>query len=77
MENSPIGALPGELRNLIYEFALFEPNGVATATEPGLLRTCKTIREEAELMFYALNHFHTTVHEDRISHNLCRWLKTR
>ncbi|CAK4016673.1 Hypothetical predicted protein [Lecanosticta acicola] len=76
MEESRIGRLPPELRNLVYEYSLSEPDGVEIWREPGLLRTCKAIRAEAELMFY-VNDFSVDVHEDRMSHALCKWLKSK
>ncbi|KAK4621396.1 hypothetical protein CLAFUW4_07291 [Fulvia fulva] len=78
MENSRLGNLPAELRNLIYEFTLRSSSGVEIWTEPGILRTCKQIRAEAEQMFYAVNDFFGIEHEDNESHGLCcQWLKTK
>lgn len=61
MDNSSLAHLSPELRNLIYGHALYERRPVAISknfsTEPALLRTCKQIREEAELLFYAVNDF--------------------
>lgn len=75
MESSCLGRLPPELRNTIYEHALYEPRGAEIWTEPGLLRTCSAIRAEAELMYYAINDFSTTMHEDYMNHDLCQWLQ--
>lgn len=52
--------LPGELRNLIYEYATYtdvkcqitKANGIP---EPALLMTCKRIRKEAMCIYYASN----------------------
>ncbi|EME43149.1 hypothetical protein DOTSEDRAFT_54046 [Dothistroma septosporum NZE10] len=78
MENSKLGKLPAELRNLIYEFALRSPADVQIRREPGILWTCKQIRAEAEQMFYAVNDFFGIEHEDHESHGLCcEWLKTK
>ena len=74
---SPFERLPAELRNHIYEYALYEPSGAKIWNEPSLLYTCKSIRAEAELMYYAINHFTIDIHEERIGHDLCRWLKTK
>ena len=79
MDKSPLSRLSPELRNNIYERALFERRPVSISknfwTEPALLRTCKQIREEAELLFYSMNNFTcvTNVYDD---HALClaQWL---
>lgn len=74
-------SLPAEIRNTIWEYALYEPAGVPIRTEPGLLRTCKAIRREAELMFYAVNTFRAQIEEEHSvcpwfkNHNVCKWLK--
>jgi len=62
---SPLFRLPPELRNRIYEYAVYRSaeHGfcVVTATsgipEPALLLTCKLIRQEAIGIFYAENKF--------------------
>ena len=78
MENSRLGKLPAELRNVIYDFTLHNPSGVEIWEEPGILRTCKQIRSEAEQMFYAVNDFFGIEHEDHESHGLCcQWLKMK
>lgn len=74
MDASPFSLLPSELRNIIWEYALDEPSGIPIGTQPGLLRTCKTIRSEAELMFYAINHFRAQIEEENIKHDVCAWL---
>ncbi|KAK5122022.1 hypothetical protein LTR85_004268 [Meristemomyces frigidus] len=54
-------ALPGELHNRIYQHTLVEEDELeVTATgpgQPGLLRTCKAIRNEASSFYYAENRF--------------------
>lgn len=75
METSLFNNLPAEIRNTIYAYTLFDPNGVDINSEPALLRTCKQIRGEASLMHWAINQFQVEIHEENISHELCRWLK--
>jgi len=75
MESSIFATLPGELRNLIWEYALYEPTGVPINTHPGLLQTCKAIRSEAEQMFYAVNHFQAVIQEDNIRPQVGKWLQ--
>lgn len=77
MQLSFFERLPAELRNLCYEYALYEPDGAGIRNEPSLLSTCKAIREEAELMYYAINAFEVTIHEDHIDHALCQWLEDK
>ncbi|KAK5117159.1 hypothetical protein LTR85_008927 [Meristemomyces frigidus] len=53
-------ALPPELRDEIYRFALVEEKIVVDATRhttPGVLRTCRQIRKEASPIFYRENAF--------------------
>lgn len=58
--HSPLLKLPGELRNLIYEYATYT-DGKCQITkaggipEPALLMTCKKIRKEAICIYYANN----------------------
>ncbi|KXT03438.1 hypothetical protein AC578_1650 [Pseudocercospora eumusae] len=77
METSFFAHLPGEIRNAIYEYVLYEPNGAEIWHEPGLLQTSSMIRAEAELMYYAINSFKTTIDEDHMNHDLCHWLKRK
>ncbi|KAF7190953.1 hypothetical protein HII31_08112 [Pseudocercospora fuligena] len=53
--------LAAELRNRIYEHALVEEHTIAihrnNITQPGLLRTCRQIREETRSMYYCGNNF--------------------
>lgn len=69
LENSPLGRVPGEIRNTIYTMALTYPGGLncksstwrpmSDGTSPSqalnLRATCKQIRAETEGMFFALN----------------------
>ncbi|KAK4565851.1 hypothetical protein LTR86_003700 [Recurvomyces mirabilis] len=70
MEPSPFLRLPAELRNEIYEciFCWQEWQVVGSpyeaavaeaclATQPGITRTCKQIRQETLELYYARNHF--------------------
>lgn len=77
METSFFGHLPGEIRNAIYEYVLYEHNGAEIWNEPGLLQTSSMIRAEAELMYYAINRFRTNIDEDHMNHDLCQWLKRK
>ena len=67
MENSLLNRLPAEVRNSIYRYALtnvshgFRDLGEG---EPPLLRTCKQIRQESRLMYFACNGFTLTVDEE-------------
>ena len=59
--SSPFMKLAAELRNTIYEYALYLDDGVievsetAGIPEPALLLTCKDIRREAIGVFYSIN----------------------
>lgn len=75
MDTSLFNNLPAELRNTIYAYTLFEPHGAYINSEPALLRTCKQIRDEASLMYWAINQFQVDIHEERIDHRLCQWLQ--
>lgn len=72
MEASLFAKLPGEIRNHIYELALYQPSGITaftTAPRPHLFKptdtgsilaltqTCKAIREESSTIFYEANKF--------------------
>lgn len=62
-------ALPGEMRNLIYQYVLMadkrlEISDQAAPEEPALLRTCRSIRNEARPIFYSEDKFLL------VSHNL-------
>lgn len=75
MDTSLFNNLPAEIRNIIYAYSLFSPDGVTINSEPALLRTCKQIRSEATLMYWAINNFKISIHEERLNHKLCRWLQ--
>ena len=72
MEASPLIELPGEIRNRIYELALFQSGGITvfvSASRPhlfkptetsdilALTKTCKDIRYESSPIFYETNKF--------------------
>lgn len=71
MESSPLGSLPGELRNEIYRLALCEKEPIEVECQaatypgvprryrflPGLLVTCKQARAEASEVYLADNTF--------------------
>lgn len=65
MDTSPLGRLPGELRNDIWRHALVAPECIDVATktkldEPALLAVCKQIRKECIQIYYAENTFRVT-----------------
>ena len=82
MEKSPFCLLSPELRNNMYQLALYERRPVAISahfwTEPALLRSCRQVWEEAKLMFYAVNAF-TSILRPRVDCDwtLPRWLQQR
>lgn len=63
--HSPLWRLPPEMRNLIYEFALYQGDEHGNCPvrksvgipEPALLLTCKAVRKEAIGVFYSENRF--------------------
>lgn len=86
MDQSPFGSLPAEIRNLIFECAMREDRPiriafdaksrtrirpVAIANPLALSRTCKDIRRECHLRFFAINQFH--VREDTVIQMLLAW----
>jgi len=71
MDHSPLHDLPPEIRNRIWQYAVFEPEDVlikqptyqrASWMQPGITRTCKQIRQETLHMFYACNTFVAKMH---------------
>jgi hypothetical protein len=73
--HSPLFKLPRELRDYIYEYSfdsLYTPSGNGEdkikvtkeggIPEPALLLTCKTIREEAIILFYGRSRFTLVSH---------------
>ncbi|KAF2483330.1 hypothetical protein BDY17DRAFT_310361 [Neohortaea acidophila] len=81
MDRSPLGALAPELRNRIYELALYERRPVSISknfwAEAALLRTCKQVRQEAELLFYSINDFIfvTDLQENEDWKRLLHWVQ--
>ncbi|KAK5746611.1 hypothetical protein LTR17_000627 [Elasticomyces elasticus] len=70
MENSLFKKLPAELRNSIYELALWQPGGVSIgliqtpqkgfrwrSKAPALPSVCRQLRRETVEMFYSINRF--------------------
>ena len=72
MEKSPLNKLPAELRNQIYELALFQSTGITvfvsglrphlfkpteTKNILSLTETCKKLRHESSPIFYQINKF--------------------
>lgn len=58
--------LPGELRNIIYAYALVKEENISVTRqsgipEPALLSTCKAIRKEVIGMFYCQNELHLNI----------------
>ena len=53
--------LPAELRNNIYEYALYGGKRITVIpalTAPSLTATCRKIRYESKLLWYTFNTFH-------------------
>lgn len=72
IDHSPLFKLPRELRDNIYEYAVYseDDDGICTVTrrrgipEPPLLFTCNIIREEAVEVFYSVNIFRVNLLRD-------------
>ncbi|KAK5133317.1 hypothetical protein LTR08_007842 [Meristemomyces frigidus] len=87
MDNSPLARLAPELKNAIYELALYDANEIPLCAEKGslaspskqgstasaLTMTCKEIRAETTAMFYAVNTF--TLYSGSDSTGLGHWSK--
>jgi hypothetical protein len=79
---SPLLQQPAELRNMIYEYNLVEPDGDFIGCqlyEPGLLRTYRIIREEASPMCFAQNRYclHLTDNSWALEPQLGHWFWTK
>lgn len=81
---SPLLALPAEIRNSIYEYALVLPDTMLwwdnnvlddTFEPPGLLLTCKQIREETIQIYYTQNQFWLLLN-DFVPDRAIAWLTT-
>lgn len=69
METSPLARLSAELRNQIWTYALYQPDGVYLACPKGqsrlsckgrwiaLIKTCRQINTESSLLLYNINKF--------------------
>ncbi|KAK4963551.1 hypothetical protein LTR10_001180 [Elasticomyces elasticus] len=72
MDKSLLSLLPPELRNLIYETALHDPDGIVLETSQGkltapantlaLARTCRQLRNETHELFFDRNDFTVNCH---------------
>jgi hypothetical protein len=75
-QTSPLFKLSAEMRNEIYHLVLLEKPSVIVSNagipEPGVLSSCKSIREEAIQIYYSQNVFHVRV-EDWQSDTLVGW----
>ena len=64
---STLLGLPGELRNHIYTYVLVDEDRIiidrSRFVQPGLLRSCRQIREEARSIYYLNNAFGTSVRD--------------
>jgi hypothetical protein len=71
-QDSPLMNLAAELRLLIWEFTVFEPDGILIPDDadskpvrkPALLDTCRQIRREASKPYYAINTFRVVIHDE-------------
>ncbi|KJX94395.1 hypothetical protein TI39_contig4199g00013 [Zymoseptoria brevis] len=64
MENSPFNRIPAEVRNHIYFMALANDAAIPArnvAKHTGFLQTCRQIRGEAQLLFWAVKEFHVHI----------------
>lgn len=77
--------LAGELRNRIYYLALAEPQTTIINslkhTQPGLLQTCKQIRNEASSIYYGENCFALEIWDlkftAQMEHEFREWIRQR
>ena len=77
-QNSPLLCLPAELRNQIYTSLFDLENKVEVpvagrVTRPPLLKTCRSITEEASHLYYANSNFHATITPNNAA-DLISWL---
>ncbi|KAM3425055.1 hypothetical protein BST61_g7023 [Cercospora zeina] len=82
MDRSPFFRLPAELRNSIWAFSLqCESDSATTCSdiyqEPSLSRTCRQIRAECLLMYYAVQPSMVAVVANSDTKALLQWLDTR
>ncbi len=87
-DQSPLFRLPQELRLTIYEYAL-EPTGhtiIGTHAvnnrnlaewpiQPGLVRTCSALREEALPLYFSQHHFHVALQSNKGMNMASAWLR--
>ncbi|CAK1357157.1 unnamed protein product [Cercospora beticola] len=82
MDCSPFSRVPAELRNYIWTLSLQSGSGRPEASpniyeEPSLSRTCRQIRAESLLMYYACQHSMVAVVDNSNTKALLKWLDTR
>ncbi|KAK5120766.1 hypothetical protein LTR85_005832 [Meristemomyces frigidus] len=59
-------SIPRELRDLIYEYALLEPDDIIVPNKqkPALFGVCQQVRHEATPIYYAINTFRAFIFDD-------------
>lgn len=77
MEKSPLAKLSAEIRNNIYAFTLTDrcARNLSRSHQPALARSCRQIRQECFLLFYASNTFSVRIDEN--IGNLLEWLENQ
>ncbi|KAK4974222.1 hypothetical protein LTR42_004861 [Elasticomyces elasticus] len=76
MDASPLGAIPAEVRNIIYEFYFAYDEVDIRSRRPALLSTCKQLRNEAlSVSYYAPTAFSVTILSDPLDTSLIKWLQ--
>ena len=79
--SSRLLALPAELRDAIYTYAVIEPGEIrltqGTCAEPALLRTCRQIREEAGSIFYEKNTISVAMQDYKLEPQTAHWYWTQ
>lgn len=88
-DQSPFFNLPKELRLSVYEYALDSPNHTKLGTyavnnhhladwpiQPGLVRTCSLLREEALPIYFSQTHFHIALQSLTGMQQALAWIKT-
>lgn len=71
--------IPGEIRNTIFRMSLVEDHTIRLDSkknrlEPGLLRCCRSIRREAQSIFFEENRFLVTIHNCRVAGMASHWI---
>ena len=86
---SALLGLPKELRLTIYEYALDSPDHTKIGTyavgnrhladwpiQPGLIRTCSLLREEALPIYFSQTHFHVAMQSHSGTLQALAWVRT-